>query len=294
MQIQSLSICVPGAKCINNCAFCVSRMRKDEYPNNIMGNVPMKDLYIKDYIKRMEYAKDCGCNTVMLTGQVEPQQNKHFLELFATMNRQMPSPFKSIEIQTTGAGLDDDYLMFLRNYVGVTTVSLSVSSLYSDDVNNEVIGTRTPIRLKELCRSIKKYGFNLRLSLNVTKKLVGNDHPDVNGIINVCAGLGADQVTFRKMYVSGQDTPQNRWIRENSLVDEGFWYKELEDYIVKNGKYIDTLEYGAKRYSVKEMSVVVDDDCMSKDETRQAIKYFILRPNCKLYTKWDDKGSLIF
>jgi len=41
------------------------------------------------------------------------------------------------------------------------------------------------------------------------------------------------------------------------------------------------------------MSTVVDDDCMSK-ETTKALKYVILRENGKLYSQWDDKGSLIF
>lgn len=27
---------------------------------------------------------------------------------------------------------------------------------------------------------------------------------------------------------------------------------------------------------------------------KEELKYVILRPDCKLYSKWDDKGSLIF
>ena len=44
---------------------------------------------------------------------------------------------------------------------------------------------------------------------------------------------------------------------------------------------------------IYDMSTVIDDDCMSqvpKDE----YKYLILRPNCKLYSRWDDPASLIF
>ena len=47
-------------------------------------------------------------------------------------------------------------------------------------------------------------------------------------------------------------------------------------------------------YSVMGMSTVVDEDCMAKNEEKQSWKYLILRPNCKLYTQWDDKGSLLF
>jgi len=41
------------------------------------------------------------------------------------------------------------------------------------------------------------------------------------------------------------------------------------------------------------MTVVVDNDCMNKDNIEN-LKYVILRENGKLYCQWDDEGSLIF
>ena len=64
-------------------------------------------------------------------------------------------------------------------------------------------------------------------------------------------------------------------------------------WIITNGNKLERLPFGAIRYSVDGISTIVDDDCMSK-ENEEAIKYLILRPNCKLYTRWDDKGSLLF
>jgi hypothetical protein len=97
------------------------------------------------------------------------------------------------------------------------------------------------------------------------------------------------------MYVDGTtETPQGLWIVENSLRFVDDWFKDLNQYIIKNGRYLDTLEYGSRRYSVMGMSVVVDEDCMAKSEEKRTLKYLILRPNCKLYTQWDDKGSLLF
>ena len=49
-MIQSLSIVVPNRKCINNCAFCVSKMYPDEYRNQMDENLPFFDLYFKDYL----------------------------------------------------------------------------------------------------------------------------------------------------------------------------------------------------------------------------------------------------
>ena len=51
MEIQSLSICVPGG-CPNNCHFCVSKMHREEYKNLIDTKKILKDdFYINEYKK---------------------------------------------------------------------------------------------------------------------------------------------------------------------------------------------------------------------------------------------------
>jgi len=77
-------------------------MHCDEYKNQMDENLPFYDLYLNDYLKRLEYARDNGTNTVMLTGNSEPQQNRKFLTVFGLMNKLMKNPFKNIEMQTTG------------------------------------------------------------------------------------------------------------------------------------------------------------------------------------------------
>ena len=293
MNIQSLSIVVPTHGCMNQCKFCVSRMHKEEYPNLISTN----DYFHREsYKNRMAFARDNGCNTVMLTGQGEPQQNMEFIADFAKMNSELTMPFRNIEIQTTGAKIDKYTLGCLRNN-GITTISLSVSCLNNDEVNSDIInGERTPINLRKLCAEIKEFGFNLRLSLNVTKWIYLYEEPSggFEDIFKYCSEeLKADQVTFRKMYTDGKDTPQAKWISENN-VNVVPYFKGLNEYILKNGRYLETLEYGSRRYSVMGMSTVVDEDCMAKSEEKKTLKYLILRPNCKLYTQWDDKGSLLF
>lgn len=70
MRIQSLSIVVPNKRCVNSCDFCVSRMHGEDYPNMLDENLPFYDLYKRDYVRRLEFARDNGCNTVMLTGEI--------------------------------------------------------------------------------------------------------------------------------------------------------------------------------------------------------------------------------
>lgn len=292
MKIQSLSVVVPNNNCINSCKFCVACMSHDEklYKNQMDSNLPFYDLYFSDYIKRLEFCRDNGCNTVMLTGNSEPQQNRRFLTDFGLFMMIMDRPFRNIEMQTTGVLLDNNYLRFLRNHVGVNTISLSVSSFF-EEKNKKIIGVKPGLELKlfKLCQSIKKYDFNLRLSINLSSAF--NSFTAEN-IFNLAKNpFLADQITFRVLYTSNDNTEQDRWIRENKI--DNNLLKDIKNYIADEGRPIGKLEFGGTKYSVDGMTTVLDDDCMSQ-EVKEEFKYLILRPDCKLYSRWEDKASLIF
>lgn len=201
----------------------------------------------------------------------------------------MGQPFRKIEMQTTGVLIDRNYLRFLRNHVGVNTIALSLSS-FDSDLNMWYNGTPRELRvdIPLLCSQIKEYDFNLRLCVNMTD---GYDWQDIDGIFHMAHYLGADQMTFRGLYTSDEDTPQSRWIKEHGAPPE---VKDaVEQYVKKHGKPIDVLPYGAIKYSVDGISTVIDSDCMNK-AGREDNKYYILRPDCHLYSQWDDPASLIF
>jgi hypothetical protein len=291
MNIQSLSVVVPNNGCVNNCRFCCVKMHADSYKNQLDCNLPFYDLYLKDYMERLAFARDNGCNTVMITGDSEPQQNRQFMEFFGTINKALDKPFRNIEMQTTGTRLDDGYLRFLRNHVGVKTISVSVSS-FDDGENNLIIGTRGEgsfIKLAWLCGEIVKYDFNLRLSVNLLSTF---DKLTPEEIFAKAKELGANQVTFRIMYTNGESCPQNDFLAKCN--GDPKHTASITDYVLKNGRPLEKLEYGRMRYSVNGISVVVDDDCMAVASGKDVVKYLILRPDCKLYSKWDDKGSIIF
>lgn len=305
MKIQSLSVVVPNPTCINHCDFCVSRMNNEVYKNQMDDNLPFFDLYLKDYLKRLEFARRNGCNTVMLTGNSEPQQNRKFMTYFGMFMQLMHEPFSWIEMQTTGVLIDRNYLRFLRNHVGVNLISLSISS-FNELVNSEI--THMPkgkeVYLEKLCSEIKEYDFALRLSVNLNKQTL----IDFNNVLNYpevlfvkCKQYGADQVTMRVLYTSGNNTPEDKWVEENALEKEKV--ESIKQYVLDNGKLLGILPYGGLKYSVNGMSTVIDSDCMAKgvdnltgekEDMKDTYKYLILRPNCKLYSQWDDPASLIF
>jgi hypothetical protein len=255
-------------------------------------NMPFYALYERDYIKRLEFARDNGCNTMMITGDCEPQQNRSFLQRLGTMNNNLPKPFRWIEIQTTGVLIDEPYLRFLRDHVGISTISVSLSS-FDDAINASYNGTpkKHMVNLVELCKRIKKYDFNLRLSVNLTDEF-DRYAKNPKEFFRICKETyGADQVTLRVLYESGENVEQAKWVKEHAAKKETFY--SLSRHVEFVGRQLEVLEFGRMKYSLNGISVVIDDDCMS-GVAKLELKYVILRPNCKLYSKWDDVGSLIF
>mgnify|MGYP003293875843 CR=1 FL=1 len=296
MNIQSLSICVPAKGCINDCEFCCSKMHGGDYEDRF---TPLSTTmsYIEDMKKRLEYARDNGCNTLMLTGNNEPQQNKGFLRVLGIVNKSLKNPFLNIEMQTSGAFIDDEMLDFLKE-IGVTTIAISVACLDDDNVNSQLIKTPDKnLNIRSLCKKIKARNMNLRICLNMNDSMVaGLDYKGaaLEKILALCKDRGADQLTCRALWTSEDGTSQAKWISEH-VTDITHNFIKYFKYTVKSqGTYLDTLEYGADRYDFMGFSTVVDEDSMAKETNKEAIKYLILRPDGHLYSKWDSKASLIF
>ena len=290
MNIQSFSIVVPNKECMNKCPFCVSRMvNSNIYPNLMDVNHPTYDYNVKEYMRRMKYVADNGCQTLMLTGTSEPQQNKQFLNTFALIHRLLGKPFTNIEMQTTGVLLDKnpDYLRFLKNFVGVNTMAISLSSL-STEMNSSIIGNNVDV--VKLCYMLRRYGFNIRICCNLTSRFDLDKNDICKWFKFFKDELHADQVTFRQMYASKDSTEQNKWINEHAFADK----YDLMQYL-KTFNPVGETVYGAEIRHIDGMSVIFDDDCMGKKLKKDnTVKYLILRPNCKLYSSWDTPASLVF
>lgn len=308
MIIQSLSIVVPGG-CPNDCACCVSQLHADDdYRNQIEKNYQFEDLYRNDFRDALSFARDNGCNVMMLTGDGEPLMNLYYLRMITELNKTLDQPFRWIELQTSGVFLTkkseenggDINLRWLRNTIRVKTISLSLFNLFDSKDNATYSRPKTPkayVDIPTTCTTIKKYDFTLRLSLNMVSLY---NHTEPAHIFERAKELGANQITFRVLYDS--DTPfelqspkereVSQWIKENRANPEVI--KKIHEYIREHGKKLERLPFGAYRYSVHGMSCVVDEDCMSTSEDKEAVKYLILRPDCHVYSKWDDPGSRLF
>ncbi len=309
--IQSLSICCPSAngKCINHCKTCTARQHTNPYENKFDGNHTQCFEYWEDVIKRMKYAQSKGCTTVMLTGSNEPQQNRRWLEGLYLAMQTLPQPFVNIEIQTTGALLDEDYLRFLKKF-GVTTVAVSAFNIDDDEVNRDIEESADKnLNIQKLCDTIESLGMNVRVCVNVTDYVLNEKHCRmlkeakeenkvplamgfVKSLLSRCKDLHANQVTFRKMW-SVPGTDEDLWIQRNGELSK-YLLEAINKVVVENGTIINKLPYGAIRYDYLGFSIVIDTDSMAKNENNVATKYYIIRENGKMYSSWDSEASIVF
>lgn len=288
MSIQSLSIMVPcGGHCINNCKFCVSRMRDDEA---IFGKEIINANNIPDnYINRIKYVRDAGCDNIIFTGTTEPQQNLPFIYALLKKNFELPKPFYNIAIQTTGTNLIYEDIKNLADN-GITTLALSVSAFLPEH-NWEIIQTPEAARkmtVDKLIAAAKECGMNVRVCLNMTDAF---SFYSFDYIIQWAKYLNVDQITFRKIYNSNTDSEQDKWIAQHKYSTGNLL--KIESLVKEKGTPIRILPFGATLYDCDGLGIVIDNDCMAKHNINE-MRYAILRPNNKLYSSWDLKGSLIY
>jgi len=283
MEVQSLSVVVP-AKCPNQCPFCVSHMNKE----NKKFEDTSKSLRVWEIQDRMEFARDNGTNTLMITSTGEALMNMEYVDAILSMNEHLKNPFIWIELQTSGVGLKESIEEYPEVFKEIKTISLSVVDIFHSKNNSNEMRMSEVLDLDELIKFLKDLNFNVRISINLTDIYT---FAEPEKIFKRLEELNVDQVTFRVLYKSGEDTKQDKWIDEYKLGDEET--KKLFTYIKEKGRPLEILPFGAMKYSLNGISTVIDDDCMNQ-ASKNVMKYLILRPDGKLYSKWDDKGSLIF
>jgi hypothetical protein len=220
--------------------------------------------------------------------------NRSYMGEIIALNHRLRRPFDVIELQTSGV-LVTQHIDELQK-IGIDTVALSIADIFDSDNNATLmdIAPKYRFNIEEVCSAIKNAGLNLRICINLTD--IYND-ASPEAIFVQAGGYGADQITFRRLYINQHpQTKRERdvveWIESNDIIIDS-WNK-INDYIRLNGTLLETLDdMGTKRYSIHGMSTVLFDDCLAQKPSPTP-RYYILRPNGKLYTKWDDDGSLIF
>lgn len=280
-RIKSLSISVPGAGCINDCKYCVSKM-KDDWKCFGTTDEFLTSSVIENSIRE---AIDNGAKSVIITGTIEPLQNMEFVHRVCKAFKRIDPPTVSLEIQTSlcyGA-MTIPYIKKLAEW-GVDTLAVSISSI--DNEKNWEISGISPNRYSNIYYDLKyakSLGMNTRVCINLSKETFV-DRPDVDPITGtigpICKFIGyADQITLRRLYHDNSDTPQANWIKENEFDD--VWWDEAKNHLAKELYKIGEIDYYNE---INNLYIRVDEDCMGKqDESR----YWVLRPDGHIYLGWD-------
>jgi hypothetical protein len=295
-QLGSIQVVVPPmtscAKCINKCGFCNAMMSGFDIP-------AMQSFTVGDeafYKLQLEYARERGIDTLVITGVTEPQQNWPFLVFLGKIIKSFNHPdsrflpFRKVEFQTTGTILEERHLLRLKDEIGVTRINLSTSAL-DNDVNQAYNGTRDKAKVDILAMAnlIRKLGLGLRMSLNWTDFY--NDKTPEWILDYVANTLHADQLTVRRLFRSDGQTPQDEWIRKHAGSEDGL--ARFFAFIQTHGTRQEVLPFGAYRYSIRGLNVAVDRDCMNlAGDNRNHPRYLILYPPpLGLHTRWRDPTS---
>ena len=279
MDIKTVSLAVP-AECPNNCEFCISNTRESKYEFPLHHGV-----YWDRLEKRLKFAKENNYNKLNFTGTGEPIHKKSYFEGFKAKN--LNKIFKWMEIQTSGIGLDNEYLNYLKSF-GISTISLSVIDMWNNENNFDIMNCKESLRynLGKLCKKIKEKGFTLRLSVPMTDVL---DDYAMEEWFDRCKELSTDQVVLRTLHMPDDSSlPQYKWIKKHSIgLNEVI---AIEDYL-KEGSLIYKFDYDQEIRSIKGMSVMIDKDCTGQKFSN---KYLVIREDGKCYHRWDKKSSIIF
>jgi hypothetical protein len=274
-KISSLQVSVPLKGCINNCKSCIAKISGDSNMYKDMSRIQNFD---NMYFDQLQKVKEQGCKNIVITSDKgEPMQNKIFMKKIGQFNKQLNDWF-NMEIQTTGVLLNDENLSFLKNDVGVKIISVSVFDIFNDKNNLDIIEVKEKIRfnLKEVCDKIKKYGFILRLSINLINVY---DKYSIEDMFNKIKKLNPDQVTIKNLWHTEEDNAINKWIKTNKASSNII--RRISEYIENNnGEKISNY-----RYNMNGISIWMVDNCMLGN-------YLIIRPDAKLYRSWDTPNSI--
>jgi len=270
-KISSLQVSVPLKGCINNCRSCIAKVSGED--NIIFKNLSKDIDFDNQYLEKLKLIKNQKCKNIVITSDKgEPIQNKPFMRKLGEFNKELDNWF-NFEIQTTGVLLNDQNLGFMKDVVGIKTISLSVFDIFDDQNNLNIIGVKenTGFNLKDICRSIKNYGFILRLSINLINSY--DRHP-IDKIFQKIEELDPNQVTFKNLWHTEEDNAINKWIKVNKASSNII--NKISEYLEENNGH----KVSNYRYEFNGKSIWMVDNCMLGN-------YLILRPDAKIYRSWE-------
>ncbi len=276
MNTRRLFVAVPAGNS-GNCGRGPDSFRAPgNYENRLECDARLKHLLRDDYAARLEYAREHGFDTLVYTGDCDPLSNPGFMENVESWNSELARPFRRIELETTIESLDEKTLLWLRNRVSVSTVSLFIphpgpnSSFL--DIPQEIAQDPETFRVR-----MESLGLNLKLTVRLT---ILYEIVNLEALFASFASVGARIVELKKPF--GIDD-------RISCPPETI--ERIGNYVFEHGTPAKHRSECVPEYYLGDMRVSVDTDSDSRARRREIL---VLGPDARLYTEWGVKASLLF
>ncbi|MFW6273205.1 MAG: hypothetical protein ACOC2U_05445, partial [bacterium] len=245
------------------------------------------DLMLKKVEKVKTVAKNCGVNSVLITGKGEPLYNLvsrketfHLLDAFSEF---------PLELQTNGIYFrecnDVKKLLRLLEQNGLDILAISFDRMREFE------------EFSELFPLFKKF-FTIRISFNITLRMSKYAATiRFKNILEKCLEHNIDQLTIKKITYpkNAKDESVVEWIKDNA--DENLYKRMLNEakYEVNNsGMLLRTTNFGTKIYDLKGISFSYSEECIQEQNNSTDIRSLIFLEDGKLYTSWNSKASVLF
>jgi hypothetical protein len=241
------------------------------------------DLMYNNTAKVKTIAKAAGVTSVSITGKGEPTLNWEALGTMIGEFSEWP-----VELQTNGIkllGLANKN----RYWSGMFAKGLNVLAISID--NFEAFDEFQPVWKK-----VKSCGGVNRATVNISNML--KPHVRLEDYIKACKKNDIHQLTFRQLRVPDnniahdiESTKAAKWIDENVVPS---MYNNMQKEIVKHGRLLYPLPYGAEVYDIDGISVTAYKFCMQEKNSYDDIRALIFQEDGHLYMTWNSKASILF
>lgn len=272
MKANNLSISIPYKGCDKNCPYCVSKMTGYMDHND--------ELFDRNIEKVKHLAEMSEVSSVSITGKGEPVLNMTYVKYILKRFKEFPC-----ELQTNGLALAKSFTLIRDLHLaGLDIIAISIDKLTDFEKIVEPIVSEA-----------KKYGLTVRVTLNVTNLI--DERVSFNDIFGLAKSYKIDQFSLRNITIAnyGLNNKTTLWIHDNT--NEYQYEKMVQEMnieILKRGRKIRQLSYGAVLNDLDGIAVTNFDYCIQDDSDDEDIRSLIYMEDGHLYTTWNSPASRIF
>jgi len=296
--IQTMSVVCGNKACNAKCPFCISKQTGNQPKTCPFPNYRNFDIAV-------DYARQCGVDSVLLTGVGEPTLFPDYVEGILTRldirsrNLDMKIfPFR--ELQTNGirmakGELDDELEYWHR--LGLTTIALSVCH-YNHNFNYSIyLPDGGYFDLAKLIEKLRDIGYLVRLcvmgmkggidSVDKLKRLIEyaklfKTSPDDIGI----------QLTYRRITKPEHtcDDEITDWVNEH-YIDDMDWDR-IHAWVERKGTLLMNLMHDAKIWDIDGQNLCMST-CLTESPDPDKIRQVIFGNDGHLRYSWQHRGAIL-